>query len=162
MRQFSFPPFLSLSLSPARTRVIENHRLTVKSFYRYGSNVKLLQVFPKKKKPPRLDPVKVRAAFKATESDDELRNIDVIMRMGKMSQPAVLEWLFNHNCCPDEFKEKIQTPEGWLAERERERVREPERESEREPERESERKCELRHCERDLPGANRCSHSRHS
>ena len=83
------------------------HFITSIFFYRQG--------FPKKK--TRLPFTQVHAAFKATESDDELRNIDVLMRVRKMNQRAVLEWIFNHNCCPDEFKEKMRTPEGWRVKR---------------------------------------------
>ena len=65
-------------------------------------------------KPARKTTTEMNAAFRATESDDALRNIDVILRLRTLSFPTVADWILNHKCCPQIYKDKAQTDEGKI------------------------------------------------
>ena len=64
--------------------------------------------------PPKMKWKQLSAAFKATESEDALRNIDVILRFREMKKNAVIDWVLNHKCCPQTYKEHAQTDEGKI------------------------------------------------
>ena len=65
--------------------------------------------------PSRPKSSEVLAAFEATASDEVIRNIDVVMKLRKLTQVRVADWILRHKCCPKEYQEKIGTPEGTLA-----------------------------------------------
>jgi len=63
--------------------------------------------------PSRPKSSEVLAAFEATASDEVIRNIDVVMKLRKLTQVRVADWILRHKCCPKEYQEKIGTPEGY-------------------------------------------------
>jgi len=54
----------------------------------------------------------MNAAFEATESDDSLRNIDVILRLRTLNFRTVINWILDHKCCPQIYKDQAKTDEG--------------------------------------------------
>ena len=52
------------------------------------------------------------AANEVTESDDVIRNIDIITRLRKVSSKKTADWMLRHNCCPEAYREEIKTDKG--------------------------------------------------
>ena len=72
-----------------------------------ASNMKVEVALPK-----RMKYSEIYAAFRATESDDVMRNVDVLLRNRTLKFSAVVDWILNHKCCPTEYKERAKTKEG--------------------------------------------------
>ena len=50
--------------------------------------------------------------YRATATDNAVRNIDVILELRTSSKKNVAAWLIDHKACPAAFKEKCQSEEG--------------------------------------------------
>ena len=67
-----------------------------------------------KKKPPPKEKKELveKIDYRATATDDAIRNIDVILQTHKLNNRGVAAWLINHPACPIAFKEKCLSKEG--------------------------------------------------